>query len=79
MATWIGGFSAFAAAIGIIAVIVRHFVAPSGSAFGWASLVCIMLFIGGVQLFCLGIVGRYIGKIYMQAKKRPIYIVKEKK
>lgn len=79
IATWTGGLSAFVAVIGIIAVIIRHFIAPNGSAFGWASLVCIMLFIGGVQLFCLGIVGRYIGKIYMQTKKRPIYIVKEKK
>ena len=79
IATWIGGLSAFIAIVGIIVVIIRHFVAPDGSAFGWASLVCIMLFIGGVQLFCLGIVGRYIGKIYMQAKKRPIYILKEKK
>ena len=45
----------------------------------WASMVCIILFLGGIQLLCLGIVGRYIGRIYMQTKKRPIYIIKEKK
>ena len=38
-----------------------------------------MLFIGGIQLFCLGIVGKYIGKIFTEVKHRPIYIVKEKK
>ncbi len=52
---------------------------PSSSAFGWASMVCIMLLLGGLQLMCIGIVGKYIGKIYMQTKNRPIYIVKEKK
>lgn len=42
---------------------------------GWSSLVCIILFIGGVQLLCLGIIGQYISKIYMEVKKRPHYIV----
>lgn len=78
IATWFGGLSAFASIIGLIFVIIRHFVEPNSSAFGWASLVCIMLLLGGIQLMCLGIVGRYIGKIYMQSKRRPIYIVKEK-
>ena len=44
---------------------------------GWASLVCIITFIGGVQLFCMGIIGQYIAKIYMEVKKRPHYIVVE--
>lgn len=79
LATWLGGITAFVAVIGLIVVIVRYFVDPGSSTVGWASLVCIMLFLGGVQLLCLGIVGRYIGRIYMQVKKRPIYIVKEKK
>jgi glycosyltransferase involved in cell wall biosynthesis len=79
LATWIGGVTAFIAVVGLIVVIVRYFVDPGSSTVGWASLVCIMLFLGGVQLLCLGIVGRYIGRIYMQVKKRPIYIVKEKK
>ena len=79
LATWLGSLTAIIAVIGLIVVIVRYFVDPGSSAFGWASLVCIMLFLGGVQLLCLGIVGRYIGRIYMQAKNRPIYIIKEKK
>lgn len=79
IATWFGGLSAFVAIIGLIVVIIRHFAVPTSSVNGWASLVCIMLLLGGIQLLCLGIVGRYIGRIYMQTKKRPIYIVKEKK
>lgn len=44
---------------------------------GWASLVCIILFIGGVQLFCMGIIGQYLAKNYMESKRRPHYIVRE--
>ena len=44
---------------------------------GWPSLVCIILLVSGVQLFCLGIVGQYLSKTYMEVKKRPIYLVKE--
>lgn len=46
---------------------------------GWASLVCIILFVSGVQLFTTGIVGLYIAKIYTEVKHRPIYVVKEEK
>ena len=44
---------------------------------GWPSMVCIMLFIGGIQLFCIGILGEYFAKAYMELKKRPIFICKE--
>lgn len=44
---------------------------------GWPSTICIILFVGGVQLFCLGIMGQYMSKEYMEIKNRPIYIVKE--
>lgn len=79
IATWIGGLSAFAALIGLIFVVIRHFIEPASSITGWASLVSIILLLGGIQLMCLGIVGKYIGKIYLQSKHRPIYIVKEQK
>ena len=46
---------------------------------GWASLVCIILFVGGIQLFTTGITGLYISKIYTEVKHRPLYIVKEEK
>lgn len=44
---------------------------------GWPSLACIVLFVGGVQLFCTGIMGEYLSKTYLEVKNRPIYIVKE--
>ena len=79
IATWAGGLTAFISIIEMIIVIIRKIIETASSAFGWASMVCIILFLGGIQLLCLGIVGRYIGRIYMQTKKRPIYIIKEKK
>ena len=44
---------------------------------GWPSLVCIISLVSGVQLFCLGILGQYMAKTYLEVKKRPIYLVKE--
>lgn len=44
---------------------------------GWASTVCIILFIGGVQLLCMGIIGQYLAKTYLEVKRRPHYIVSE--
>ena len=44
---------------------------------GWPSLVCIISLISGVQLFCMGIIGQYLSKTYMEVKKRPIYLIKE--
>lgn len=44
---------------------------------GWPSLVCIMLFLSGIQFFCTGILGQYLAKTYMEVKKRPIYLIKE--
>lgn len=45
---------------------------------GWPSLACIILFVGGIQLFCTGISGQYLAKTYLEVKHRPIYIVKER-
>lgn len=45
---------------------------------GWTSLIVIVLFLGGVQLVCVGIVGEYVGKIYNEIKRRPLYLIKEK-
>ena len=42
---------------------------------GWPSLVCIITLIGGIQLFCMGIMGQYLAKTYLETKHRPIYIV----
>lgn len=45
---------------------------------GWTSIVCIMVFFSGIQLFCIGIIGQYLAKTYMEVKQRPHYVVKEK-
>ena len=44
---------------------------------GWPSTICIISFIGGIQLLCIGVIGQYLAKTYLEAKKRPIYIIKE--
>lgn len=44
---------------------------------GWPSMICLILFIGGIQLFCIGILGSYLAKTYMEVKKRPVYICEE--
>ena len=48
------------------------------SVVGWASPISIICFIGGVQLICLGVLGEYIGKIYMEVKHRPRYIISDR-
>ena len=76
----------FAAVMGVLfcvlAVVLSVFIVIRTLIFGdpvsgWPSLVCIISLISGVQLFCLGIVGQYLAKTYMEVKKRPIYLVKE--
>ena len=46
---------------------------------GYASTICVIFFIGGIQLFCVGILGQYLSKTYLETKKRPLYIVKEER
>lgn len=77
LASWLGVFMCIFAVIAIIFVIVRQLLF-GGSAFGWPSLVCIIAMFSGLQLFCIGILGQYLSKTYMESKRRPIYIAKEK-
>ncbi len=71
------GILSFAAAfIFLFFVIIRRLFFGDPVA-GWASIVSIILFIGGIQLFCMGILGQYLSKTYLETKKRPIYIVRE--
>lgn len=76
MATYIGLISAFGAVINIIVVIVQK-LAFGIDVPGYATIITLLLFLGGVQLFSLGIIGEYIGRTYIEIKKRPIYIAKE--
>ena len=76
IASWAGIGMTFISIISLIFIVVRKIMVGDPVA-GWASTICIMLFIGGVQLFCLGIMGQYIAKIYMEAKHRPHFIIAE--
>lgn len=60
----------------IIVVIIRTLVFGDPTA-GWPSLVCIMLLLSGIQMLCIGIVGQYLAKTYLETKNRPIYLVRE--
>ncbi len=60
----------------IVIIIVRTLIWNDPTS-GWPSLVCIMFFLSGIQLFCMGVMGAYLSKTYLETKKRPIYIVKE--
>lgn len=65
--------------IGFVEIIWAIITAILGNAVpGWASIVCIVCFLGGIQLFSLGVIGEYIGKIYLESKHRPRYIISDK-
>lgn len=66
------------AVFALIVIVVRA-LAFGDPVSGWPSLISVMMFLGGIILFCLGIVGLYISKIYLETKKRQIYIVKEQR
>ena len=76
VAAVIGALFCVLAFIMIIVIIVKTLVLGDPTS-GWPSLVCIIMLVSGVQLFCLGIVGQYLSKTYMEVKGRPIYLVKE--
>jgi len=64
------------AILGTVFIVIR-WLAFGDPVAGWASTVCIILFVSGIQLFCTGILGQYMAKSYMETKGRPVYIVKE--
>lgn len=66
----------FIAFIIILFIVIRTLVYGDPTS-GWPSMVCIMFFIGGIQLLCTGIIGQYLSKTYLEVKNRPIYIVAE--
>lgn len=77
IASYVGLLSCLVSFVMTIFVIVRKLLMGDPVS-GWASTVTLILFMGGIQLFAIGIVGRYISKIFMETKKRPLYIVKER-
>ena len=64
--------------IAIVIIIIRAIVGDYDIGDGWASIVCLITFIGGLNLFSMGIIGQYLAKTYLETKNRPIYIAKEK-
>ncbi len=76
IASWLGFLMTGCSFLILIFIIIRKLLFGDPVA-GWASTICVIIFIGGVQLAALGIMGQYIAKTYMETKKRPHYIVKE--
>ena len=76
LASIMGVLFCFLAFVLIIFTIIRKAVFGDPTS-GWPSLVCIISLVSGVQLFCMGIIGQYLSKTYLEVKKRPIYLVKE--
>ena len=76
VASWFGISMTFLSFAAILFIVVRKIVFGD-PVDGWASTICIITLIGGIQLFCMGIMGQYIAKMYMEVKHRPHFIVAE--
>lgn len=62
--------------LAIVFIIVRQLLYHN-SAYGWSSMMCVIIFLSGLQLMCLGVIGQYLAKSYLETKRRPVYIIKE--
>lgn len=76
LSTWLGGISGAAAVLYLIAVVLQKLIWGIDVP-GYATIIVLILFFGSVQLFCIGIIGEYVGRIFEQSKQRPIFIAKE--
>ncbi len=76
LSSWCGLFFTLVSVISIIFICVRKLLYGDPVS-GWPSLACIIVFIGGVQLFCIGVLGQYLSKMYLEIKKRPHFIIRE--
>ena len=74
LASVFGFFMTFVSFVFLIIIIVRRLIFGDPVA-GWASTMCVIIFMGGVQLFSIGVLGQYLGKTYMETKNRPVYII----
>jgi glycosyltransferase involved in cell wall biosynthesis len=78
---WMTAIGAIVSALGLaqaVRVVVDRLLYPESMERGWATVVALILFLGGVQLLSLGLIGQYVGRIYEESKKRPLYFVKER-
>lgn len=76
VASWLGILATVCSFFMLLVIVVRRLIFGDPVA-GWASIVCAIIFMGGVQLFCIGIMGQYIAKTYMETKRRPHYIISD--
>lgn len=76
ISSWLGISMTGISFLVLLFVVIRRLIFGDPVA-GWASIICAIILVGGIQLFCLGIMGQYIAEIYMESKKRPHYIVAE--
>ena len=76
IATFMGGLTSFAAFIYLLIVFIQRLIYGIDVP-GYASTIILILFLGGMQLLCIGIIGEYVGRIFEQSKNRPIYLAKE--
>jgi hypothetical protein len=74
--TILGLFIAFLSFLGVIWAFISYFTGTTVS--GWASMACIICFLGGIQLLALGVIGEYIGKTYLETKRRPRFIISKR-
>ena len=74
--TGIGMFVALISFAGVLWSLIAHILGKTVA--GWASMTCIICFLGGIQLLSLGVIGEYVGKTYMEAKRRPRYIISDR-
>lgn len=72
------GFFTFLLSLVLMVFVVLKTLVFGDPTIGWPSTICIILFLGGLQLMTIGILGKYLAKVFLETKKRPIYIVKEK-
>ena len=76
IASWFGMIMTGVSFLFLIFIVVRRLIWGDPVA-GWASTICVIIFIGGLQLFCLGIIGQYLAKTYMEVKNRPHFIISD--
>lgn len=76
LASFFGMIMCIAAFIFMIFIVVKTLIFGNATS-GWPSLICIITLVGGIQLFCMGIIGQYLAKTYLESKNRPIYILAE--
>ena len=74
--SWFGVFMTMISFLSLMGIVVRKLIYDDPVA-GWASTICVIIFIGGLQLFCLGVIGQYVSKMYLETKKRPHFIIEE--